>query len=585
MPNFKDLGLKIYSTRREYKMKNFIRLILTVILLYSFPVAADTLLEIDNFYTKDQDYNKEIDSIIIKFQNPLKDIEENIQKYAKLNTIFENFKQFDLELGLRLLNKVNNGDPLSGDDLYFLRRSIVTYYKINKKMLDFAKIYNFGGFETKNSLTSVDQHLPLIKAHIIYLTGHVQVLDHIVKMHKLYYQSSGLFRRIIKKALKDKDHSGSKTLNDLIKMSEYTINIGNKKEFANQITLSRNILEDLRKILSTDQTSLNLLKILETNETAIEIARGKKDFDISYHAFIDTISEAASYVTNWLSSIFGNIAGSIRWRKGFMFENETVISMMKEKLKPMDILLEKSPFVLTDKFIPGHYGHVALYLGTKEQLEAINMWNHPDILPYQESIENGNVILEAVRPGVKLSTLEEFSNIDEVTIIRKKDGLANLDEVIENISRGMDQIGKDYDFNFDVETLDKIVCSELIYIVYGQVKWQTKYRFGRATISPDDIAEVIFQQNTKFNIEQYLVSPERHRIEQGSMTALGKDLDFELRSSDGSPLKTTEDPTNSFWKKAEKCYNVTEENDLSRNVRQCKTIYTLEQYAERTVGN
>jgi uncharacterized protein YycO len=302
---------------------------------------------------------------------------------------------------------------------------------------------------------------------------------------------------------------------------------------------------------------------------------------------IDEVTEFFSKLSNWLSGFFGNVAGSIRWRKGFMYESQSVLSMMKEKLQPMDVLLEKSPFTLTDKFIPGHYGHVALYLGTKEQLEAINMWNHPDIIPYQQMIEEGNVILEAVRPGVKLSKLEEFINIDEVTVVRKKDALENPDGLIESITRGMDQIGKDYDFNFDVETLDKIVCSELVYIVYGQVKWPTKYRLGRATISPDDVAEVIFQKDTKFNVEQYLIAPERHRIETGSIIALGDELNYELRSEDGSPRKTENDPSNTFWKKEEKCYRVaTEEDHEKMNFSlQCKTTYSLVMYAERTVGN
>jgi hypothetical protein len=160
----------------------------------------------------------------------MKDIDENFASFVKLNNIFEQFLAFDTDLGKRLLTKVENGDPLSGDDLYFLKRTIATFYKINKKLLDFGKIYNTGTLA--NSIAKENTNTdttPQIKSHLIYLTAHLQVLDHIVKVHDLYYQSSGIFRRITKKALKDKDQNDSKIIKDLVKMSEYIINIGNKK--------------------------------------------------------------------------------------------------------------------------------------------------------------------------------------------------------------------------------------------------------------------------------------------------------------------------------------------------------------------
>ena len=563
-------------------MKNLKVIFLLILFAVSYSKLTMAETENEKFFKVDQEFNTVLDGLNIKFQKPLESIDENLKKYLELTKLFEQFKNNNLELGQRLLNKIAAGDPLSGDDLYYLRRTTATFYKMNRKMLDFAKIYNFGGFEQNTDVNSPDQHLPLIKAHLIYLSGHVLVLDHIVKVHKQYFQSSSLFRRIIKNSLKDKESDDSKTLKDIVKLSEYAVNVGNKKEFSNQIILARNITEELKKIFSNDESALSLINLIETNDTARDISQGKNDFDLNFHGFIDTIVDAFNKVTNWFSQLFGNIAGSIRWRKGFMYENETLTIMLKEKLKPMDVILEKSPFVLTDKFIPGHYGHVALYLGTKEQLEAINMWNHPSILPYQEEIEAGNVILEAVRPGVKISKLEEFLNIDEITISRKKDALENPDILIEGITRGMDQIGKDYDFNFDIETLDKIVCSELIYIIYGQVKWPTKYRLGRATISPDDVAEVNFQKNSKFNIEQYLVSPERHRVEMGSIPSLARELNFVMRAEDGSPIKDPNDPTNSFFKLEEKCYIL---GQGKMRLRECKTTYTLEYYAERTVGN
>lgn len=290
-------------------------------------------------------------------------------------------------------------------------------------------------------------------------------------MHHLIYENDGVFRRIVKSALKDKSDTTegeSKTINDLIKINKYTVEIGESLKFTQQINLVRAVSKDLKEILNEDQNNATtLIDVINDNATSVKMAQGKINFTISHFFLVDTVVNIYDKVTGWLSKIFGNLAGSIRTRNGYLYNNNLLTQSLKKQLQPMDVLLEKSPFALTDKFIPGHFGHVAVYLGTKEQLLEIGMWNHPDILPFQEDISNGKVILEAVRTGVHLNTLEEFLNIDEFTLVRKEDALSNISLLIEQITRGMDQIGKDYDFNFDITTLDKIVCSELVYIVFG----------------------------------------------------------------------------------------------------------------------
>jgi hypothetical protein len=52
------------------------------------------------------------------------------------------------------------------------------------------------------------------------------------------------------------------------------------------------------------------------------------------------------------------------------------------------------------------------------------------------------------------------------------------------------QIGKEYDFNFDVNTTEKIVCSELAYVCFPQINWPTEKTVGRHTISPDNVANL-----------------------------------------------------------------------------------------------
>jgi len=154
----------------------------------------------------------------------------------------------------------------------------------------------------------------------------------------------------------------------------------------------------------------------------------------------------------------------------------------------------------------------------------------------------------------------------------------------ESISRGIDQLGKDYDFNFDVETLDKIVCSELIYIVFGQVHWNTEYDIGRPTISPDNVVEVLFQKDTKFSFLKYLIKHSSNNLENKNLEALGLELDFEMRSSDGGPIIRKDDPNNLFWKKDERCYTLRDTPD-GPSTKVCKTSYTLQTYEENLTEN
>ncbi len=522
------------------------------------------------------DYDQQITQIILKNDPTRQLIDENLKTYSTLIELFSNFKEMDITFGNSLLQKVKRGDPLSGDEVFNLRRTITTYYTINQKILDFAKEYKPVLSEVPKDFAKGSAKLQAIKAHLIYLTGHLVVLEHLVQMHKIYYETDPLFRRIVKRALLNNETAGggpSKNLNDLIKMSQYTVEVGDSKEFAQQIILVREIQNDIRQILEQKPHALMLLDIVTNNPMATIIAQGKNNFKASYFDFIDTFVDFFNDITNWLSSIFGNIAGSISWRTGHLKSNLKVLALIQNQLKPMDIIFDKSPFVLTDKFIPGYFGHVAVYLGTEAQLKSVDLWEHPSIIPYQNEIRKGNVILEAVRPGVHLNSVQGFLNIDSFMLIRKEDGLSSPDLLIDQITRGIEQMGKPYDFNFDVQTLDKIVCSELIYIIFGNVHWPTKYRFGRSTIAPDDIAEILFQKGTRFKMKTFIESSNDNMFGQYTLEKISSAMGYVSKINEVG-----------YFKKTTKCYTVTAPfNPLDPwglYNRKCQTTYAQDNYEE-----
>jgi hypothetical protein len=201
----------------------------------------------------------------------------------------------------------------------------------------------------------------------------------------------------------------------------------------------------------------------------------------------DSLQSIADEGVSLFSTLFGNIVGMIQFRHGKLFHHPEIEKSILTKLRPGDILLEKTPFRLTDSFIPGHWGHAAIWIGTQEELTALGIWNHPVLVPYQEMIQKkGHGVVEALRSGVQLNTLRHFLDIDDFAVIRNPKLNAKL--MANHIILALRQVGKGYDFNFNVETTDKIVCSELIYTVYIEINWPTEETFGRHTISPDHVA-------------------------------------------------------------------------------------------------
>ena len=182
---------------------------------------------------------------------------------------------------------------------------------------------------------------------------------------------------------------------------------------------------------------------------------------------------------------FGNAVGAVQFRRGKLYNDPVVEAALASVLQPGDILLEKTPFRLTDRFIPGHYGHVAIWLGSGAELRTI-LGEDPLLVPHQRSLDAGAGVCEALRDGVQLNPLAHFLDVDDVAVLR----LGGMDATARAgiLRRALRQLGKAYDFNFDVETADRIVCSEIVYQVFTSIDWPTSKSLGRATISPDQVA-------------------------------------------------------------------------------------------------
>jgi uncharacterized protein YycO len=202
---------------------------------------------------------------------------------------------------------------------------------------------------------------------------------------------------------------------------------------------------------------------------------------------IDTLHTLQNEGVNFSSMVFGNLVGLVESRRGKLDDQQQVRASVGDALQAGDVLLEKTPFRLTDSFIPGHWGHAAVWIGSEAELRDLDLWEHPLVVSYHTQIRQGRSVIEALRSGVEMNTLAHFMNVDDLALLRHQD----LDRQSKRrvILQALRQVGKAYDFNFDTQSSNRIVCSELVYHAYGDVRWPTERKLGRVVVSPDNIAQ------------------------------------------------------------------------------------------------
>ena len=182
------------------------------------------------------------------------------------------------------------------------------------------------------------------------------------------------------------------------------------------------------------------------------------------------------------SYIFGNVVGLFHHDSN----PEKNASDLRPFLRPFDLVLMRSPNHLTNKFIPGYFGHVGIWLGN-------NLVERYLIKPFEKHRRDGVAMVEVLRSGLQISTLDEFAD-GEIFLVMRPENLSRKQKrnILFNIRK---QLTKAYDFNFDVESPEAITCTELVYLAYDFIDWRIRYTMERYTISPDDLVLTALKGN------------------------------------------------------------------------------------------
>lgn len=435
-------------------------------------------------------------------------IEDLMSNYSSLNiqptqtdealADHEKLFHFSRNYGSFLIKQIQNKQELTGPQLNLIHISL-------------------GSFLTLTEI--IDQHISFKMqrnqrdlAQLVH--ARIKISERYKTIHSLFLNNA-ILRRIID----DKSGFEKYGLSSLDQLSQTILSAQRArdiKKYLNQISNS-----ELEKEEGLNQTTTYLL--YKENHSLKEIYATDT-------FWTDTLKSLSTEVSRGLSWAFGTSIGNIEWDDGALKENPEFLAETYRLLKPLDLIYEKRRSKLTDYTIPGHWGHVGVWLGTQEQLESLGIWDHPALDLFRDQISAGNSIYEVRRWGLDFDNLESFSNLDEMAITRKKNLIAGpQNKIIEIFETLAAQDGKEYDFTFNVLATDKTTCTEIIYLSYGHINWPTEHILGRKTISPNNVAELTFYENSPMEFVSYTTSDKNGQMIKRSERDFAKTVDFRAK--------------------------------------------------------
>ena len=419
-----------------------------------------------------------------------KSLKEEFDDYLPLVEQSLVYREESIRIATKLKAKIAAGEPLDGADLDALNKGTIAHLELRKKLYRIAEAHECwlegsdDAFKKKGM--SREERLEGV---MLSLSAAMVLYDNYLLAISIFDEDDKLRR-----FLNERDSGYNINSAELAKITMSYNSAVNRQRVRSAIYYYEDKIKKMGSSYLKDEDWAYVDALISqspsysmTKEFSPLYVMGRKvKFLTAMTA--DALDSLGKDGVNLFSMVFGNTLGLIETRKGKLYGRYDVLEKLEQELRAGDILLEKTPFRLTDKFIPGHWGHVAVWIGTEDELKKLGIWEHPVVQEYRSEIKSGRGVVEALRPGVEMNTLTHFMNIDDIAVIRGR-GMT-VKERGETILRALRQVGKAYDFNFDVETTDKIVCSELVYTTFTGIKWPTEKTLGRSTISPDNVASI-----------------------------------------------------------------------------------------------
>ncbi len=441
------------------------------------------------------------------------------------NNPFENIKKEDInsfvsqsvDVSVHLIDKIETtGNELLGSGL--LEKKELTVDELNELQ---TKWNNFLQ-ATKDSEDMTDIHRYFGK--ISYFSTPDEHTKSFFVSYSLYLKKFELFGRVINST--GNNERVIKALNEYspvfgAKNSYYDIrnrhighetflrrNIGRVYSFFLEKTVDEsNFGENYRTLVRESKESHNYLLVNIINTVGTTAFKLGNDVE---NGLFNSWFPIQKNVANTM----GNILVSSRKETFITLEQ---IQEMKPVLEPGDIFVERRNWHASNVGIPGFWPHAALYIGTLEEADVffqelfplesqpsfslLVKSNYPKLYEKYTSKDSHGyqyAVIEGQAPGIILLPLEKSAKADYLGVIRPR---LEKSETLKAVLRSFENYGKPYDYNFDFETRDEIVCSELVYDAYlpknnkKGVSFELAITSGRKMISPNDMVKKFFEEN------------------------------------------------------------------------------------------
>ncbi|MBI1920772.1 MAG: Poxvirus G6 [Geobacter sp.] len=393
-----------------------------------------------------------------------------------------------IKVGKRIRENQEQGKPLTGEDLAIVNQGIVEHLALRKELLAVAEAHECWLDASEKELAKLGiTPESRLKGVMLSLSAALVLYDNYLLAISLF-EGDGKLRRL----LNESDPGYAVNSAALSQVTRNYDSVSNRSRVRGAIKFyEREAKRQPGVLAENDETAyINTLIVQSPSYSMVKkwspmYVVGRK-LGFLGAVTTDTLTGLEREGVNLFSMVFGNAVGLVESRKGKLYGRGAVIADVKGTLKAGDILLEKTPFRLTDKLIPGYWGHAAVWVGSEPELKELGIWDNPVVARYHDQIREGRLVAEALRSGVEMNTMEHFLNIDSLGVLRKP-GISR-EERATIIVQALRQVGKPYDFNFDVESKGRVYCSKLVYLCYSGVDWPTRRSMGRATITPDDVA-------------------------------------------------------------------------------------------------
>jgi hypothetical protein len=206
-----------------------------------------------------------------------------------------------------------------------------------------------------------------------------------------------------------------------------------------------------------------------------------------------------------------------------------------ELLRPGDVLVVRKEFAVTNYFLPGYWPHVALFLGTVDDLRQLGLAEDEHAGPRLSQLAAATpstavlhhdetnawsaggphpCVLEAIKDGVRIRSINSALNSDSIVVIRP---LMEPADIARALSHGLMHEGKPYDFDFDFCYSHRLVCTEVVYRAYEGVagtQFDLRRHVGRFALAAGDLLRMALA-GRQFAIQAAYVPTRSPHVELG----------------------------------------------------------------------